>query len=149
MKDCINEYRYKGFIINFSEQSQSWRIEPTIKLLNKITNLSDNDLIELATNYNNDSKEFRTITATKKHIKNNYDSIIEEIKATAKKENNDIIINRGIDYIIPAVIEENRKEFKNTLLINCYDIKECDARCINCKFNYERSYKWSELEFIK
>lgn len=36
--------------------------------------------IDFAVEYNNDSKEFRTINQAKKYIKDNYDILISEIK---------------------------------------------------------------------
>ena len=75
MKECTGDYKYKGFIINFSEYSQTWRLEPTIKLIG-----DDSDTaIDFAIEYNNDSREFRTINQAKRFIKNNYNELVAEV----------------------------------------------------------------------
>ena len=76
MKQCTGYYKYKGFLINFSEYTQSWRLEPTLELIGD----NSNTAIDFAVEYNNDSKEFRTINQAKKYIKDNYDILISEIK---------------------------------------------------------------------
>lgn len=76
MKQCTGDYKYKGFLINFSEYTQSWRLEPTLELIG-----DDSDsAINFAVEYNNDSKEFKTINKAKKYIKDNYDILISEIR---------------------------------------------------------------------
>lgn len=68
MKDCVGLYKYKGFLINFSEYYQEWRLEPTF--------LGTDDVaIDFAIEYNNDFEGFRTITEAKKYIKENEDNL--------------------------------------------------------------------------
>lgn len=76
MKQCTGDYLYKGFLINFSEYDQAWRLEPTLQLIND----NSDTAIDFATEYNNDSKEFRTINQAKRYIKDNYDELVSEIK---------------------------------------------------------------------
>jgi hypothetical protein len=76
MKQCTGNYKYKGFLINFSEYTQSWRLEPTLELIGDNSDVA----IDFAVECNNDSMEFRTINQAKKYIKDNYDILISEIK---------------------------------------------------------------------
>lgn len=77
MKQCTGYYKYKGFLINFSEYYQSWRLEPVV--LELIGEDSDT-AINFAVEYNNDSKEFRTINQAKKYINENYKELVKEVK---------------------------------------------------------------------
>lgn len=76
MKQCTGDYKYKGFLINFSEYTQSWRLEPTLELIGDNSDVA----IDFAVEHNNDSMEFKTINKAKKYIKDNYDILISEIK---------------------------------------------------------------------
>lgn len=76
MKQCTGDYLYKGFLINFSEYDQAWRLEPTLQL----TGDDSYTAIDFAIEYNNDSKKFRTINQAKRYIKDNYNELVLEIK---------------------------------------------------------------------
>ena len=54
MKQCTGDYLYKGFLINFSEYDQAWRLEPTLQL----TGDDSDTAIDFAIEYNNDSINF-------------------------------------------------------------------------------------------
>ena len=75
MKECTGNYKYKGFTINFSEYLQTWRIEPTLELIGDTSDTA----IDFAVEYNNDSREFRTINQAKRFIKNNYNELVAEV----------------------------------------------------------------------
>lgn len=76
MKQCTGDYKYKGFLINFSECTQSWRLEPTLELIGD----NSDTAIDFAVEYNNDSEEFRTINQAKKYIRDNYNELVLEIR---------------------------------------------------------------------
>lgn len=75
MKDCIRDYRYKGFDIRFSEMYQVWRLEPNY------LDLDDNDTLNFAIEYHNSfSPEFKTIASAKKYIRENEKELKEDIQ---------------------------------------------------------------------
>lgn len=67
MKQCVGDYRYKGFLIGFSEYCQEWFIEPFF--------LFSNDSTDECINASNDFRDslggFKTIAQAKKYIKEN------------------------------------------------------------------------------
>lgn len=77
MKQYYGDYKHKGFVINFSEYDQSWRLEPTLELIDEETD----EALDFACEYNNSySKEFRTINQAKKYINENYKELVKEVK---------------------------------------------------------------------
>lgn len=72
MKDCVGSYKYKGYLINFHEYYQVWSIEPTF--------LGDsNSAINFSIEFNNNFEGFKTISETKKYIKENEINLKNEI----------------------------------------------------------------------
>lgn len=77
MKQYYGDYKYKGFLINFSEYYQSWRLEVTLDLIGEETD----EALDFACEYNNSySEEFRTINQAKKYIDKNYKELVKEVK---------------------------------------------------------------------
>lgn len=73
MKDCTGLYNYKGFLINFSEYYQEWRLEPTF--------LGTDDVaINFSVEYNNDFDGFKTLREIKKYVNENELKLIEDVK---------------------------------------------------------------------
>lgn len=82
MKDCYGTYSYKGWFIFFSEGSQLWEIQPTQKVINKfIKDLNEDKYNEIRDNwYNAFDADLKTISATKKYIKENEDKLMSDLK---------------------------------------------------------------------
>lgn len=69
MRCNVGDYKYKGFLIGWSDYYQVWVFEPTF--------LGDSDdAINFSTEYANDMDGFNSIKATKAYIKDNYDSLV-------------------------------------------------------------------------
>ena len=84
MKDCYGTYSYKGWFIFFSEGSQLWEIQPTEKVINKITmnNLSEEECISIREKWYSKwfNKDLTTLSKTKKYIKENEDKLMSNLK---------------------------------------------------------------------
>lgn len=82
MKDCYGTYSYKGWFIFFSEGSQLWEIQPTEKVINKfIKDLNEDKYNEIRDEwYNTFDADLKTISATKKYIKENEDKLMSNLK---------------------------------------------------------------------
>ena len=71
MRCNVGDYKYKGFLLKWSDYYQEWVFEPTF--------LGDSDdAINFAIEYANDMVGFKSIKATKAHIKENYEVLIED-----------------------------------------------------------------------
>lgn len=84
MKDCYGTYEYKGWFIFFSEGSQLWEIQPTEKVVNKITinNLSEEECISIREEWYSEwyNGDLNTLSKTKKYIKENEDKLMSDLK---------------------------------------------------------------------
>ena len=82
MKDCYGSYSYKGWFIFFSEGCQLWEIQPTEKVIKKfIKDLNEDKYNEIIDEwYSAFDVDLKTISATKKYIKENEDKLMSDLK---------------------------------------------------------------------
>lgn len=84
MKDCYGTYEYKGWFIFFSEGSQLWEIQPTKKVVNKITMnvLSEEECVSIREEWYSEwfNKDLNTLSKTKKYIKENEGKLMSDLK---------------------------------------------------------------------
>lgn len=77
-KCCTGDYKYKGFLIGFSEYYQEWILEPYY--------LGDSlDATNFEIEYANNSEGFNTIKEAKAYIRENYDELITDCNKRFKE----------------------------------------------------------------
>ena len=75
MKDCIRDYKYKGFLIGYSYYYQKWVIEPYFFYKEE----DDAKAINFANEFRNEHEGFKTVKQAKEYIKMNEEKLKQEV----------------------------------------------------------------------